>query len=862
MAGSRALDLILRFTALDRLSGPLSNMRRGAAGARTAVGATTRGLADLKRMQDRIARAKGLEASLSAQSRKLAEASAKALSLRNALASTSQPTAKMAAALALAEQREARLSAGLARETSRLASVRRELSGAGVDTARLGDHERRLATDVAAANRRLAEQQAQLERIERRRARVDNAREVGGKLQGAGAAATGAAAVIGAPLVVAGGKWREFESGMTDIAQKGEMSRKAARGMGNEIMRMGPRTNQLASDLRAGVDQLAGFGMKPGQALKMMEPIGRTATAYKAETADLAKATYATYDNLKVPLSETAKTLDILASAGKAGAFEVKDMAKYFPSLTASARGLGQKGNGAVADLAAALQIVRKGAGDSEAAGTNLINLLAKINTEDTIKNFKDFGIDLPKALKQAAKDSKSPIEAITELTQKALKGDPSKLAFLFGDMQVQQAMRPLLANMDQYRAIRAQALGAQGTVDGDFAERVKDSAERAKAFSIQMENLGLKVGSVTAPMIDAAKATFGGLAEGLTRMSERNPVLFTGLATVAGALAGTLAVVGPLAIAIGLMLPGLAILRNGLGPIVSGLKLLGPVLRFAGVAVRFLVSGLARLAFAVLTNPVLLLAAGIAVGAYLIYQNWDAIKGYFAGALEWFQGLWIRFGAFASSGLERIGAAITGFHPLDLIGRAFAGIGQFFGGLASRFASFGTMLIAGLWRGITSRLAALKTGILGIAAGIAGTFKRAMGIKSPSRVFMGLGGYLTDGLAIGVDRGARQPLDRVRRMAADIAAAGAPTRLLRNAATIAGAVAAGSGLPAMAAPGSAPIGAVSATAPAPVVHHDNRQYHITIAGGAGDMRAQARQLMAEIRRLEANERAASYRDD
>jgi TP901 family phage tail tape measure protein len=857
MASGRNLDLLLRFTALDRLTSPLRNMSRGVTGARNAVAATTRELADLNRTQERIAKFKGLENRLTSQSAKLAETSAKTIKLKDALASTTQPTARMAAAVAAAEQREARLSTGLARETQRLSSLRRELTGAGIDTGRLADHERSLGTSIDGTNRRLAEQQRRLETIERRRARVDSARETGGKLQSAGGSATAAGAVIGAPLVIAGGKWREFESGMTDIAQKGEMSRKAARAMGGEIMRMAPRVNQLASDLRTGVDELAGFGMKPAEALAMMEPIGKTATAYKAQNEDLAKATFATYDNLKVPLGETAKTLDILAFAGKKGAFEVKDMAKHFPALTAAAQGLGQKGNGAVADLGAALQIVRKGAGDSDTAGNNLINLLAKINTEDTIKNFKDFGIDLPKAMKKAAKESKSPIEAITELTKQALKGDPSKLSFLFGDMQVQQAMRPLLANMAEYRAIRAGALQANGVVDADFTERLRDGAEKSRAFSIEMENLGLKVGSVTGPMLDNAKGKLAGMASWFSQLSESNPALFAGLVTVGGGLAGVLAIVGPLALAIGMMLPGLAMMKNGLGTLV-------PVLKFAGVAIRFVSIGLGRMALAVLTNPVLLLAAGIAVGAYLIYKNWSTVQGYLSAGLAWFQGLWARFNIFTVAGLGRLGGAILSFSPLGLFYRAFAGLMSWFGvSLPNTFAGFGAMIIGGLWRGITSRLAALKSGIIGIASSAAGWFKKAMGIHSPSRVFMGFGGFMTQGLALGVDRGARQPLDRVRRMASDIAAAGAPPRMLRNAVTIAGAVAAGAGVPSVAssAPARSSPAAPAAAARPTIVQHHQHDYHISIAGG-GDVRSQARELLAEIERLQRVQRDRSYEDN
>src|SRR5262249_33340405 len=146
------------------------------------------------------------------------------------------------------------------------------------------------------------------------------------------------------------------------------------------------------------------------------------------------KAGFAAIDNLKVPINQTGAALDAMASAGKQGAFEIKDMAQYMPELTAGYQSLGQKGVGAVADLSAALQITRKGAGDSASAANNLANLINKMGSEDAIKNFSKIGIDLPAGLKKAAAEGKTPIEAITNLVAQAEKKG-ANLGQLFGDM-------------------------------------------------------------------------------------------------------------------------------------------------------------------------------------------------------------------------------------------------------------------------------------------------------------------------------------------------------------------------------------------------------------------------------------------
>ncbi|MFD2578794.1 phage tail tape measure protein [Novosphingobium colocasiae] len=195
---------------------------------------------------------------------------------------------------------------------------------------------------------------------------------------------------------------------MVDIQQKAELSDRATAQMANNIIAAAAAARQLPEDMRAGVDVLSGFGLDPRKAALMIAPIGRLGTAFKVDLSDGAAAAYANLNNLKVPITQTSAALDVMAAAGNAGAFEVKDMARHFPSLTAQMQALGQKGVPAVADLSAALQIARRGAGDADEAANNVQNLLSKINSPGTIAAFKkNFGVDLPNALKRAYAEGK-----------------------------------------------------------------------------------------------------------------------------------------------------------------------------------------------------------------------------------------------------------------------------------------------------------------------------------------------------------------------------------------------------------------------------------------------------------------------
>jgi hypothetical protein len=94
--------------------------------------------------------------------------------------------------------------------------------------------------------------------------------------------------------------------------------------------------------------------------------------------------------------------------------------------------------------------------------------------------------------------------------------------------------------------------------------------------------------------------------------------------------------------------------------------------------------------------------------------------------------------------------------------------------GANSDMRSVGAWSMMGLLQGMESKLPALQARAISLANQVRDFFKRTLQIRSPSRVFAGLGGFITQGLAQGIDRGSGEPLARVRRMAALVGAAGA----------------------------------------------------------------------------------------
>lgn len=729
-----------------------------------------------------------------------------------------------------AKKEVAGLETELAGEQTSLNALRGKLTAAGVETKNLAGEERRLKTAAAEANATLGEQQAHLAAISKRQANMQAAGAQLGKARGraaavgmAGAASLGAGVGLLAGPLAAKSRSDDFEASVTDIRQKMDVPRSAAAGIRDQLLEIGRLTNQMPDEVQAGIDTLTGLGLDAQKALDLSTPIGRAATAYNASVDDLAKAGFAVIDNLKVPVDQADLALDAMTEAGKRGGVELKNMAAGFPQLTAQAQAFGQKGVGAVADLSAALQVVKKGAGTPEQAITNLANLQQKLLSPETIKKFAKAGVDLPAALKKAAADSRSPIEAIAELTQKALHGDMSNLGSLFEDQQAAAALRSIVQNMDEYRDIRAKALAAAGVVDKDFADRMQDNQQQTKALKVAADSLAVTIGATLAPILTPLilKATAAATAFGA--WTKAHPKLAAALAKGVLILGALLTVIGAIMLVV--------------APVILFIGMLGAAATALGVSVGAVVGVIAAVIAAVV-------ALGVAV--FEVFKHWDGIKAFFVG-------VWHGVQQVFDFALKAIGFAILAMNPVLLFTTAFAALWPHLAALGDRFKTVGGQLIAGMVAGITSGLVGLKNAITGMAGQAVGWIKEKLGIHSPSRVFASLGRYTMAGLEQGIRQGQAGPMSAVRATAAAMS-----TGLALGAATALGGPSAASAAPSQRF--TPPIGAAAAAAGGAGDHYE---IHIHPPAGSDSVDI-ARQVRLELERIErekAGRQRATLRD-
>lgn len=587
----------------------------------------------------------------------------------------------------------------------------------------------------------------------------------GSKLQSIGAKAM----IAGAPAILAGKSSIEAEHSLAGIANTAgidpAIAERTVTAWKAKLAELSVFTNQKQSELVEAMGALVSRGLDPEKALAMLGPIGNAATATGGKIGDIARSLYATYDNLKVPINESAKTLDVLATAGNRGAFELKDMAQYLPSLTAIAGSLKMVGIESTAQIAAAAQIAMKGAGDASQAATNLQNFLLKLSAPDTMKAFKDAGINLSAEIKKGL-DSGDLIGHIAGVVQQATNGDAEKISTLFRDAQVKQFLMPMLANIEEYKSIRDQALAAVGTIDKQKAVMQQTTAEKFAGIGISFD-AAIEKSTLFQGVLDKIKATADWFAA--------NPGVFGPIATVVTALA----VGGAGLAAAGVALPAIA---TGITAIAAA----GPALVAAAPAIATVLGAIAAW------------KVGDAVGTWMAGQVDELVKAVTGdkaatlgtalydliegenGILRWSEkiaaqgGVWQAAGSAIVDGLKSgIQAAADGLlNGLGVRAKLEEGA-RIISGTATEWAKAGADIVSGLLKAIRDKLgewkAIGKDMLKGMIAGLRetaiqlqgylrkvgmdlpDTIKKVLDIHSPSRVFMSIGKNIGEGLVIGI---------------------------------------------------------------------------------------------------------------
>lgn len=340
-------------------------------------------------------------------------------------------------------------------------------------------------------------------------------------------AAAAAMLRFAAPAAVAYGAQRmvrEFagvERTLTRIGINADASREQMQGVYKELQQIAQATSTPVHNIVAGLDSLIASGKSLEEAMALIGSVSATAQASGADFGQMATTADAVSNSFGIAGASMQSAFDILAKGGKAGKFELRDMAAELPSLAPAFAALGYEGEDGLKRLTAALQTVRMETGTSGEAATSFMDVLTKINSVTVTNSFKkQFGVDLPREMRKAKAAGEDTLEAFIRLSREAVNGDMSKLPLLFTDKQMLIGMRALMNHTEDYRDLLNELGSAAGTVGTDLKRVLDDSQGSIDRMSNSFTRLRTTIGEAIAPV---ASGMMDRISGGIDRASAVN---------------------------------------------------------------------------------------------------------------------------------------------------------------------------------------------------------------------------------------------------------------------------------------------------------------------------------------------------
>lgn len=783
MANGNDLKLRVLFDMIDGATKPLRNIMNGNKGLAKSLKESREELGKLQKAQKDVATFREIRTGLAGTARELGAAQTRVKELAGGLRAFGPPSRQMIADFEKAKRSVVQLTASHDQQATKVDELRTRLAGAGISTRNLSQHERELRASIAATTGTMGGQMEKLEQLTQREKAVAAARMKMNRLQGtaanmavAGYAAKATGSHIVGDLAETLDQSKAFESEAVRIKALGLGDHATADAVkyAKAMKQMGTSTTDNMTLMRDALTIFADehhaqmvmptlakmkfvneslFGAEDGHAneekfmnmLKVIELRGGTKNeaTFKDEANMVQKVITATGGRVGGD-----QWMQFIQTGGVAAKQMRKDA--FFYQMEPLIQEMG--GHAVGTGLMSAYNNVYQGKTTVKAArelvGLGLIRKDGvEYNKMGQVNHFKTgalMGSDILKA---------SPLEWMEKvlLPKLAAKGvtDPDKIkdtiATIFTNRTAANLFTTMYMQRDQIHKNERLNAGADGIDDGAKKAEAMTQGRELEALA-KIRNLKLEIGEKVSPIYNAGLSLTAGLLDSVTGfMKEHSTAAQVVLVTLA-ALAAMLVGGGMFTIALAGVLGPLALVTFSMATLGMQGGILSRVLGLGATAWRVFSSAAMFAGRAMLMNPIGLAITAIAAAAFLIYQYWEPIKAFFGG-------LWSQVQQAFTGGLSGIGALIVNWSPLGLFYQAFAAVMQWFGiDMPTKFSEFGGNLLAGLANGITSGLGAVKDAITNVASNTVDWFKEKLGIHSPSRVFGELGGFITQGAAIGME--------------------------------------------------------------------------------------------------------------
>ena len=888
------LKLEVLFNAVDKLSGPIKTI---VGGSKTLSDAFKKTSSELKALEAQQRKISGFR-QLKEQSEKTAQAieqNKETLKQLKTAMNIGAPTEQMVKDLARAEAAQKRLKAAQKNQGSEMTALVRELNQAGISVDNLADDESELKNKIHLTTMEINKQKESLERhqkaqkqYEQMQGRMAKASDLAKKGLAIGAVGT-------AGMAYTLKQYEDAEDAamglrVSMMQANGQVSKeyaeinKLANGLGTKL----PGTtadfqNMMAVLIQQGISAKAILG-------GVGEAAGYLGVQMKMPFADAAEFAAKMQDATKTTEKDMLGLMDVIQRSYYLGV-DSGNMLQGFAKISAGMKTIKAEGLEGAKAMAPLLVMADQAAMAGESAGNAYSKIFkSMMDTKGIAKALKDSGT----GIQMNFTDGKGEFGGLDKMFKQLekLKGLSTEarlpiLSDMFGnDAETIQALNLLIdkgqTGYNEVIAKMQKQADLQTRVNAQLStlKNLKDAA--GGTFTSMLALFGEQL----APQFKILITGFTNVTENVTTWAQKNPELANTIAKVVAG--GILLVSGLSALSLGLITvfgpmmlvtKGIGMIGGGFGLLAGGFLKLFTLAKFAGTGLLWIgrallfagqqaliamgrlyllaIRGIGMLAQGIimgairgasllgqsllflgrtaliagrfmLANPIILVAMAIAGAAYLIYKNWEPIKGFFVG-------IWNSVKTAFNGGIKGVSTLIINWSPIGLFYAAFAKVLSWFGiDLPAKFTGFGAMILTGLKNGIMSKIGEVKTALSGAVTGIIDKARNILGIHSPSRVFMGIGDYTMQGMALGISQNHNLPVKATQQATQNVIGTGTAAKVT-------------------------PVTPIRAQRGGSFISNDTIQ--ITIKAEHGQpVRETARALRAEMIRLQQEERDARRR--
>lgn len=698
----------------DKALAPLKRISQGSQDAAGTLKAAREQLKQLEATQKSIGSFREARTGLEGMQAQLQAARNKVRELAKSYGQAGPPTKQMAAALAAAKSEASQLSTKFDAQRLKVQQLRDKLHAAGISTKNLSEHDKQLRASIAATRTGIEQQTKALQQQSEAQRKLAKLQQQAQKAAGIGAgmAAGGAVAMYGGQRALRGtagllSAGMDFDAQMSKVQALTRLEKTSAdyAMLRAQALELGASTMFSATEAAQGQAFLAMAGFDP-KAIKGAMPglldMAKAGDLDLGRTADISSNILSAFGIDPNKMGNVADTLTKVFTTSNVN-LEMLGNTMSYVGPVARAAGVDLETTAAMAGLLGNVGI------QGEKGGTALRAMLLRLSapTGGAAKMLDKLKVKT----RDAQGNVRNVMEVLADLAKQTEKmGSAQKLEALktiFGE-EPAAAMTELLSQA-----------GAGGILE--YLNKVRDSAGAAgKTAGIMADNLTGDLDEMSSTwedvrisLFDANQGEIRAWAQTITAgirsvgdWFKANPVAAQWLVRLVVGFAALTAITGALLIPLGLIVAKTMAMRWIFAKVAASLAA-------SGGAVGLLQGGISRLSggFGLLLrwgsalfrlNPFAALATGVFGFAQSFVKNWEKIKAAFNA------GDWMAIGGFIIQGLE-------------------AGI---------------NMATLGLYGFIKSMLSGLVTVV-----------KKILGIHSPSTVFAEIGGFIMDGLILGITR-------------------------------------------------------------------------------------------------------------